>query len=132
IEPPDRRRQGVDPVDAAEWRLIPVGTVIDSPQTRERLIFRSTAESSGGRLFQAELIAQPGSYMVRSHLHPSQEERFVVLEGDYGYSIGKSTGVAHPGETLVCPIGVAHKQWNAGPGVMRTYYAHRPAPESAE
>jgi len=112
--------------------LIKIGTVIESPQTGERLTIRSTAESSNGRLFQAELIVKPGSYVVRSHIHPSQEESFVVLEGTYGYRIGDKTGVAHPGETLVCPIGVPHSQWNAGDGVMRIYYEHRPALASAE
>src|SRR5438552_5488691 len=112
--------------------MLKVGTVLDSPQTGERLILRSTDESSNGELFQAELIAQPGSYVVRSHLHPSQEESFVVLEGVYGYRIGDRTGTGHPGETIVCPVGVAHSQWNAGPGVMRIYYEHRPALESAE
>src|SRR5207244_8972357 len=106
--------------------------MMDSPQTGERLVIRSTAESSNGKLFQAELTAQPGSYVVRSHLHPSQEECFVVLEGEYGYRIGDRTGVGHPGETIVCPIRVPHAQWNAGPGVMRIYYEHRPALESAE
>ena len=112
--------------------MIRVGTVIDSPQTGERLVFRSTAESSNGELFQAELTTQAGPYIVRSHLHPSQEERFVVLEGDYGYRIGNRSGIARSGETVVCPVGVAHSQWNAGPGVMRIYYEHRPALESAE
>lgn len=112
--------------------MLKIGTVLESPQTRERLVIRSTADSSGGELFQAELIAQPGNYVVRSHLHPSQEERFVVLEGTYGYKIGDRTGTARAGETVVCPIGVAHTQWNAGPGVMRIYYEHRPALESAE
>jgi quercetin dioxygenase-like cupin family protein len=112
--------------------LVKIGTEIESPQTGERLIFRSTADSSNGRLFQAELIARPGGYVVRSHIHPSQEESFVVLEGLYGYRIGDRTGVAHPGETLVCPPGVAHSQWNAGDDVMRVYYEHRPALVSAE
>jgi quercetin dioxygenase-like cupin family protein len=112
--------------------VLKVGTVLESPQTRERLVIRSTAESSRGELFQAELTAQPSHYVVRSHLHPSQEERFVVLEGTYGYKIGDRTGIARAGETVVCPVGVAHSQWNAGPGVMRIYYEHRPALESAE
>ena len=68
--------------------MLKLGTVLESPQTGERLIIRSTAESSNGELFQAELIAQPGSYVVRSHLHPSQEESFVILEGTYGFRIG--------------------------------------------
>ena len=112
--------------------MLKLGTALESPQTRERLIIRSTAESSNGALFQAELIAQPGSYVVRSHLHPSQEESFVVLEGTYGYRIGGRAGTATQGETVVCPVGVAHSQWNAGSGVMRILYEHRPALESAE
>jgi quercetin dioxygenase-like cupin family protein len=112
--------------------MLEIGTVLESPQTRERLVIRSTAESSHGVLFQAELTAQRGNYVVRSHLHPTQEERFVVLEGTYGYKIGNRTGMAQPGETVVCPIGVPHSQWNAGPGMMRIHYEHRPALESAE
>ena len=112
--------------------MLKLGTVLESPQTGERLIIRSTAESSNGELFQAELIAQPGSYVVRSHLHPSQEESFVILEGTYGFRIGDRTGVAHPGETVVCPVRVPHSQWNAGSRVMRILYEHRPALESAE
>ncbi len=112
--------------------MIPVGTTIESPQTGERLTFRSTRESSHGELFQAELLVQPGPYVVKSHVHPKQEERFVVLEGKYGWKIGDQSGVAGPGETLVCPIGVPHSQWNAGDQPMRIYYEHRPALESAE
>jgi len=78
------------------------------------------------------LIVKPGSYVVRSHIHPSQEESFVVLAGKYGYQIGDRRGVAEPGETLVCPIGIPHSQWNAGDTVMRIYYEHRPALTSAE
>ncbi len=112
--------------------MIPLGTAIDSPQTGERMIFRSTQDSSGGTLFQAELIVQPGAYVVRSHIHPRQEERFVVLEGRYGWTIGGKSGVGSPGETLICPIGVPHSQWNAGDTPMRIYYEHRPALTSSE
>ena len=112
--------------------MIAIGTTIVSPQTGEQLTFLSTRDSSGGRLFRAELVVQPGSYVVRSHIHPLQEERFVVLEGSYGWRIGKETGVAGPGTTLVCPRGVPHSQWNAGDVPMRIYYEHRPALTSAE
>ena len=112
--------------------MIPIGTTIDSPQTGERLTFRSTKDSSNGELFQAELIVQPGKYVVQSHVHPLQEERFVVLQGKFGWEIGHERGVAGPGETLICPRGVAHSQWNAGDTPMRIYYEHRPALTSAE
>jgi quercetin dioxygenase-like cupin family protein len=112
--------------------MIAIGTETESPQTGERLIFRSTKNSSGGELFQAELISRPVGYTVREHVHPNQEERFVVLEGSFGWKIGGDTGVAEVGETLVCPVGVPHSQWNAGDGEMRMLYEHRPALESAE
>ena len=112
--------------------MVKIGTEIESPQTGERLIFRSTADSSNGRLFRAELIVKPGLYIVRAHVHPGQEESFVVLEGTYGYQIGDRKGLAQAGETLVCPVGVSHSQWNAGTGILRIYYEHRPALTSAE
>ena len=112
--------------------MIPIGTTIDSPQTGERLTFLSTADSSHGELFRAELVVQPGTYVVGSHIHPNQEERFVVLDGRYGWRIGRETGVSGPGNTLVCPRGVAHSQWNAGDTPMRIWYEHRPALTSAE
>jgi hypothetical protein len=74
----------------------------------------------------------PGDYAARPHFHPSQEERFVVLEGRFGYVIGERSGVAEAGETLVCPVGVTHTQWNAGDTSARIYYEHRPARTSAE
>jgi mannose-6-phosphate isomerase-like protein (cupin superfamily) len=112
--------------------MVAIGTTIVSPQTGEQLTFLSTKDSSGGQLFRAELVVQPGSYVVRSHIHPTQEERFVVLEGSYGWRIGKQSGVAGPGTTLACPPGVPHSQWNAGDVPMRIYYEHRPALTSAE
>jgi mannose-6-phosphate isomerase-like protein (cupin superfamily) len=112
--------------------MIKIGTEIESPQTGERLIILSTADSSNGELFKAELIMQPGPYVVKSHIHTAQEERFVILEGQFGWTIGKESGVAEPGETLVCPPGVPHGQWNPGDGVMRIYYEHRPAIDSVE
>ena len=128
-ESPARGRQSADqiavrPIGA---RLVKIGTEIESPQTGERLIFRSTADSSNGQLFRAELIVKPGPYVVGAHIHPSQDESFVVLEGAYGYEIGDRKGVAQPGDPLVCPVSVPHSQWNAGAGILRIYYVHRPA-----
>ncbi len=56
----------------------------------------------------------------------------MVLAGKYGYQIGDRKGVAQPGETVICPVGVSHSQWNAGDDILRVYYEHRPALTSAE
>lgn len=109
-----------------------VGSELVSPQTAERLIFRSTEESSNGELFQAELIMEPSLYVIRSHIHPNQEESFVVLEGRFGIYIDRVLHIADAGETLVCPPNTAHTQWNAGSGTLRILYEHRPGLKSAE
>jgi quercetin dioxygenase-like cupin family protein len=112
-------------------RVVGIGTEIESPQTGERVIFRSTEDSSDGEPFQAESIMRPRSYLVRSHVHPRQEERFVVLEGRFGYQIGDHEGVGRPGETLVCRsrcrTASGTRRW-----VMRILYERRPALTSAE
>jgi mannose-6-phosphate isomerase-like protein (cupin superfamily) len=112
--------------------VVKLGTEIESPQTGERLIFRSTEKSSGGELFQAELIVQPGDYVISPHVHQNQEEQFVVLEGRFAVYIGDTLVIADAGETVVCPKGVPHSQWNAGSGVLRILYEHRPGLEAAE
>jgi mannose-6-phosphate isomerase-like protein (cupin superfamily) len=112
--------------------LVALGTEIESPQTGERLKFLSTAESSSGELFRAELTMQPGDYVVRSHVHPTQEERFVVLEGCWGWKRGRESGVADEGEAVAIPPGVPHRQWNAGDVPVRVRQEHRPALAAAE
>lgn len=112
--------------------VYPIGTTIRSPQTGETLTFLSTYSSSNGALFKAELLLEPGKYVSRSHIHPELEERFVVLEGKFGWKRGKETGVAEAGETIIVPIGVPHFQWNAGDTPVRIYYEMRPAFESIE
>ena len=112
--------------------MVKIGTKIESPQTGETLIFRSTEASSNGELFQAELIVQPGDYVISPHVHQNQEEQFVVLEGRFAVYIGDTLVIADAGETVVCPKGVPHSQWNAGGGVLRILYEHRPGLEAAE
>ena len=112
--------------------VYPIGSTIHSPQTGETLTFLSTHASSKGELFKAELLLEPGKYVSRSHIHPELEERFVVLEGKFGWKRGSETGVAVAGETIIVPIGVPHYQWNAGDTPVRIYYEMRPALESIE
>lgn len=112
--------------------MVEIGTTIHSPQTGESITFLSTAESSNGELFRAEAVAQPGPYVVAPHIHPRQEERFIILEGLYGWQIGRERGVSGPGSTLVCPPRTPHSHRNAGSVPMRFLYEHRPALVGAE
>ena len=106
------------------------------PSTYQPRASAGVSTRTGGKRIgiaaEARTCSSESAVGTYSNVHPSQEERFVVLEGLYGYRIGERTGIGHPGQTVVCPVGVSHSQWNAGAGVMRVYYEHRPALESAE
>ena len=54
-----------------------------------------------------------------AHVHPSQEERFHVLEGTMKFRLGLRKIVASAGETVVVPAGRMHKFANGGDGVAR-------------
>ena len=47
----------------------------------------------------------PGGAVATKHIHPHQEERFEVLEGNVGFDVGRETVTAQPGDCLVVPGG---------------------------
>ena len=52
-----------------------------------------------------ETHVQPGGFVAAAHVHPSQEERFTVLDGTVGFKVGRETIVATPGNALIVPAG---------------------------
>lgn len=117
----------------AGWRpRARVGAQIENAISGERLVFLQTQESSEGRLFQAEITMPAGNYVIESHFHPRQEERFKVQSGRLGVRVGSAIQYIDAGQDCVVPIGVNHSYWNAGKEEMRILYEHRPALVSAE
>ena len=106
------------------------GKVIESPDTR--LIFLKTAADTDGELLRFEQLVQKGHTPVPAHLHPRQEERFVVLSGRMGVRSGGRERVLEAGEEAVVPPGTPHTFWNASQGEeeLRHTVELRPALES--
>jgi hypothetical protein len=73
-----------------------------------------------------------GNYVIESHFHPSQEERFEVISGQLGVRVGNAIQYVTKGQDAVIPIRTTHSYWNAGRGELRVLYEHRPARVSAE
>ena len=67
--------------------------------------------------------------MAGAHVHPEQEERFEVLQGQVGFRAGRTKLIATPGETIVVPAGTVHRFWNAGETDARFVCQVRPALE---
>src|SRR5688572_11391798 len=90
------------------------GDIIEHPVTGERLIFRKTAQDTGGELLQGELIVKPHGFVAAEHIHPLQEERFEVLAGNVTFRVNGIERKANTGEKVIIPAGTPHAWWNDG------------------
>ena len=59
------------------------------------------------------------------HLHPSQEERFEVLEGEINVLLDGERRTLRAGDTLLVPAGTVHQMWAEQPARQR--WETRPA-----
>lgn len=55
----------------------------------------------------------PGCPIAGLHLHRSDDEAWIVLEGRLGFQIGDSEREVGAGELLFVPRGTPHSYWNA-------------------
>ena len=104
-----------------------IGQIVENPVSGERMVFRQTAATTGGRLLAFELFLSPHGHVPASHVHPLQEERFTVVTGRMRFRRGIRTLVAGPGETVVVPPRTIHRFTNAGGGEARVLVEVRPA-----
>lgn len=92
------------------------GQVLDNPISGERITFRQTAADTGGELLAIDLELTADGHVPGAHVHPSQEERFEVVEGTMKFRKGLRTITANAGDTVVVPPGIVHRFKNAGRG----------------
>ena len=65
-----------------------VGTEMVNPATRERFVWRHTAESTGGAFAEFDLFLGEGATLAAAHAHPHQREDFRVERGAIVLRIG--------------------------------------------
>ena len=107
--------------------MIRAGDSIENPVTGERLVFHKTSRETGGQAVVVETFVQPNGFVAAAHLHPSQEERFEIVQGSVGFKVGGEKLVAGPGRRITVPAGTPHKFWNAGDDVAQFVCEIRPA-----
>jgi quercetin dioxygenase-like cupin family protein len=109
------------------------GGVIYNPISGERIIIRENGAQNGGALMTFDHFMPPGGHVPARHVHPIQEERFTVVEGQMRFRLGRRTSIiANPGDTVVVPAGTAHWFGNAGTGISHAFVEVRPALRMAE
>lgn len=110
-----------------------LGTVLaDERGNGGRLEFVETGAESGGAVLAIDATYPPGGAFPPVHLHPQQEEQFVVREGALTVRVGGEERVYGPGESFVIPRGVAHTMANLGPTTARFRWETRPALGTAD
>jgi quercetin dioxygenase-like cupin family protein len=116
------------PIEGAAAR----GRVIENPISGERIVIRKTGAETGGRLLAFDLYLPPGGHVPAGHVHPEQEERFTIVDGQLLFHLGRRAVVAGPGETIAVSAGQAHWFGNPGTHVAHAYVEVRPALRTEE
>ena len=107
--------------------MVNAGDAIENPLSGQRLIFRKTAQDTGGELLEVEsLYTKPTPSRPPVHYHPRQEERFEVLSGRLSVVVDGQERTLEEGEVLIIPPGAPHKMWAAEAGA-RVHWQTRPA-----
>lgn len=90
------------------------GLILDNPLSGERFFFHETATDTDGERLVFELELPPGGRVPGGHVHPSQEERFDVLNGTMRFRKGMRRVTAESGDSVVVPAGTSHRFANVG------------------
>jgi len=102
-----------------------------NPATGEWIEFTAVAEDSDGQLLRFSWRSVPGG-VITEHIHPYQEERFIITEGEARFTLNGEELVARAGDTIVVPAGVRHSEGNSGPAEIQAIVELRPALRSKE
>jgi mannose-6-phosphate isomerase-like protein (cupin superfamily) len=97
------------------------GQAVENPVTGEHIVFKQTSADTNGELVAIDLTLPPDGHVPGTHIHPLQEEKFIVTSGRMKFRMGMKTVYAEAGETVTVPAGKIHNFANAGdePSVCR-------------
>ena len=101
--------------------------VIINPLSGEQITIRATAQDTGGRVLEWELLLAPGGKVPSRHAHPEQEECFTVLAGRMRFLVGGRRVTVGPGDTVRVPPGTVHHFANASARPARVAVQTSPA-----
>src|SRR5205823_5189841 len=98
-----------------------------NPVTGERITFHQTSADTNGEAVVIETVVQAGGAVCASHVHPSQTERFNVIDGRLGMKVGRKKLLLERGDVAEVEPGTPHKFWNMGEEEVRFVCEVRPA-----
>ena len=107
--------------------MIRSGETIHNPVTGELITFHQTSADTNGEAVVIECTVQPDGFVAAAHVHPSQTERFAVIDGRLGMKMGRKKMLLESGDVALVEPGTPHKFWNAGKDEVRFVCEVRPA-----
>lgn len=110
--------------------MVHQGQVLDDGHVRMEFV-RTSAETDG-ELHEMHVTYAPASPLPPAHLHPAQEERFEVAEGELLFVIDGQPRTVAAGESITVPPGRVHQVRNAGPVPAVATWQTRPALRTGE
>jgi len=99
--------------------------------TGEWIEFTAVSEDTGGQLVRFNWRSVPGG-VITEHIHPHQEERFIITAGQAHFTLDGEERMAGAGETIIVPAGVRHSEGNPGPAEIQAVVELRPALRSKQ
>lgn len=107
-----------------------VGLVLDSGDVLIK--FLETTVETAGQLHAQEARYAASSRFPPSHCHPSQDERFQIIEGGLEFVIDGESRIVRAGAEVAIPRGAYHKARNPFGEAAIVRWETRPALRSAE
>jgi mannose-6-phosphate isomerase-like protein (cupin superfamily) len=84
-----------------------------NPATGEWIEYSHRSVDSSGTVFRFNWRSVPGA-AITEHIHPYQEERFIITAGEAHFLLNGEARVARAGETIIVPAGMRHSEGNSG------------------
>lgn len=92
-----------------------------------------TIRSLTPEALEMEAVWGPGHGPPPRHSHPTQDERFDVLEGELTVQTGRNRPlVLRASDCVDIPRGTVHRMWNSGEGRARATWKVMPSQRTAE
>ncbi len=86
--------------------------------TGEWIEVTAVGEDTDGQLVRFNWRSVPGG-VIPEHIHPHQEERFIIMAGEVHFTLDGEERVAGPAETIIVSAGVRHSEGNPGPAEIQ-------------
>jgi quercetin dioxygenase-like cupin family protein len=83
-------------------------------------------KQSSETAFAFEAHSPPGTF-VPPHIHPTQDEYILMLEGTWKLVLDGATHFAKPGDLVRMPMGIMHGYFNESGALARAFFWVSPA-----